>query len=145
MSNKKYCIKCGSATVYDFKVPSFCAECGDSFSKTNASAPAKSQFQNPAPALVNERLTIKLVKSKVDEDDGSIPDIEKLEVEVNSYPLKGETLAQLIKTEPQGAVRSISKKALTKAQQKEILEELKKEGSSNKRTSHSVGEEGDTE
>jgi|TARA_E500000305_G_scaffold55626_1_gene44363 hypothetical protein len=77
---KAYCPDCGSATEYSLSKPKFCASCGKSFSLT-ASAPVKKIFK-PRARTVEPQIEIE------EEEEFSIPDIDKLQVSIEASRFK---------------------------------------------------------
>jgi hypothetical protein len=77
---KAYCPDCGSATEYSLSKPKFCASCGKSFSLT-ASAPVKKIFK-PRAKTVEPQIEIE------EEEEFSIPDIDKLQVSIEASRFK---------------------------------------------------------
>ena len=82
---KAYCPDCGSATEYSLSKPKFCASCGKSFSLT-ASAPVKKIFTPQArpakPKFSNAEINIE------EEEEFSIPDLDKLQVSIEASRFK---------------------------------------------------------
>ncbi len=76
---KTYCPDCGSATEYSLSKPKFCASCGKSFSLA-ASAPVKKNFK-PRTRTVEPQI-------EVEEEEFSIPDIDKLQVSIEASRFK---------------------------------------------------------
>jgi len=73
---KVYCSTCGSGTNYTMTKPKFCSSCGGSFSALAKTLPKrvfKANPQNPA-ATIQEEV----------EEEFEMPDIDKLEVEINA-------------------------------------------------------------
>jgi len=85
---KIYCQKCGNATEYSFDKPKFCSGCGSSFvvassSIRNVVKPAIKITQNdPEEEIATER----------------VPDISKLDFEININSQKGVKLNNLMGT-----------------------------------------------
>lgn len=113
---KIYCQKCGTGVEYTLNKPKFCSGCGASFAIINASS----------PKIVK---TIPKITQNDEEEEISmerVPDISKLDFEIDVKPNKGYKIESLIGTHnQQGAgtydsqVQGVDKKA--------TLESLKRE------------------
>jgi len=113
---KIYCQKCGNATEYSFDKPKFCSGCGSSF------VIASSFIQKtvkPAPRITQEEPEEEISTERV-------PDISKLDFDIDVRPQKGVKLNNLMGThngqsidEPTSSAPRISKE--------QALEDFKRE------------------
>lgn len=74
---KVYCPTCGSGTEYSLKKPKFCAGCGESFSAL-AKTSAKRVFRT------DPKNSIATVQEEVEEEEFEMPNIDRLDVEINA-------------------------------------------------------------
>ena len=113
---KIYCQKCGTATEYSLNKPKFCFNCGSGFSTVNASAPKPI---NNIPKVTQNEEEEEISVEKV-------PDISKLDFDIDVRPQKGVKLNNLMGThngqsidEPTSSAPRISKE--------QALEDFKRE------------------
>lgn len=94
---KIYCQNCGKPTEYSaMNKPNFCFNCGGAFSEGGASN-ATQLVKQEAPTRVSDGLE--------DEDEvTSIPNISKLEVEIDVEKAASATMQSLIGTAQEGVV-----------------------------------------
>lgn len=85
---KIYCQKCGTATEYSLNKPKFCFNCGSGFSTVNASAPKPI---NNIPKVTQNEEEEEISVEKV-------PDISKLDFEIDVRPNKGFKIENLMGT-----------------------------------------------
>ena len=127
---KTYCSKCGHPNAYTTKKPKFCNECGESFaistSKSTSTPPHKKE-----PIVIEEEEGL----SEVIE---IIPDINGLEVEIESGKIVGTTLGEVVDSAANGPMeetiipqkgkkgRRMSKKAREQRDQ-QFLDDWRKE------------------
>lgn len=115
---KLYCQKCGSGTEYSFDRPKFCASCGGSFGHSSISAQAAKQRTVPAPKITRK-------EEEDDQEVERVPDISKLDFEIDVSQRKGEKIGSLVGTKDPNASEDRSQGAgLTREQ---VLESFKKE------------------
>ena len=74
---KVYCSTCGSGTNYTMTKPKFCSSCGGSFSAL-AKTPPKRVFK------ANPQNPIATVQEEVEEEEFEMPNIDKLEIDINA-------------------------------------------------------------
>lgn len=85
---KIYCQKCGNATEYSFDKPKFCSGCGSSFT-ISASA---------IPKVVKSTPKFTQIESEEEISDEKVPDISKLEFDIEINSNKGAKLNSLLGT-----------------------------------------------
>lgn len=123
-----YCPDCGGKTDYTSTKPKCCSECGERFEKSTASISAPPV----APPKVKARARRPIIAEEDDDDDVDyVPQLSKLEVDIDVWREKGVSYDSLLK----GAEAPILKEgeslrppehvALTK---EKAIELLRKEG-----------------
>lgn len=85
---KIYCQKCGSGTEYSFNKPKFCSGCGFSFSIV-ASA---------APKIIKNTSKVTQIDEEEEISTERVPDISKLDFEIDVKPNKGSKMQNLMGT-----------------------------------------------
>lgn len=113
---KIYCQKCGNATEYSFDKPKFCSGCGSSFAIASSFIP---KTVKPTPKITQEETEEEISTERV-------PDISKLDFDIDVRPQKGVKLNNLMGThngqsidEPTSSAPRISKE--------QALEDFKRE------------------
>lgn len=113
---KIYCQKCGNASEYSFDKPKFCSGCGSSFVIASSFA---AKAAKPVNSITQKQLEEEIATERV-------PDISKLEFDIDVNPRKGVKLNNLMGThngqtadEPAFSVLRISKE--------QALEDFKRE------------------
>jgi hypothetical protein len=125
---KTYCSICGHPNAYTIKKPKFCNECGQSLGILKAKVSPAGQVP-PEPIVVEESQNDIIAKK--------ILTLKELDVEIESSPLRGMTLGEIIEASseyPQNddPIRPSPKgkrgsKKMTKKAQKEFLDNWQKE------------------
>jgi len=113
---KIYCQKCGNGTEYSFDKPKFCSGCGLNFSISSSHIP---KIIKPA----------KIITQIEDEEEISvekIPNISKLEFDIDIRSNKGSKLNNLIGTYNGESSEETSGKR-QKVDKQEVLENFKRE------------------
>jgi len=113
---KIYCQKCGNGTEYSFDKPKFCSGCGLNFSIASSHIP---KIIKPA----------KIITQIEDEEEISvekIPNISKLEFDIDIRSNKGSKLNNLIGTHNGESPEESSGKR-QKVDKQEVLENFKRE------------------
>lgn len=85
---KIYCQKCGNATEYSFDKPKFCSGCGFNFAVASSFIP---KAVKPAPRITQE-------DSEEEIGTERVPDISKLDFDIDINPRKGVKLNNLMGT-----------------------------------------------
>lgn len=85
---KIYCQKCGSGVEYTLNKPKFCSGCGTSFAITNASVP---KIIKNIPKITQNDEEEEISTERV-------PDISKLDFEIDVKPNKGYRMDSLMGT-----------------------------------------------
>lgn len=139
---KRYCASCGSPTEYTIKKPLFCLSCAKPFDKIDE-APAKPVVQKvlmQKKTISNKKYTDE-IDSDIDtdfdteEDDISVPNISKLEVDAeNETPKsKGVKIGSLMGTSSSASKRNKQTKN-SKTSKKQTLEDFAKEAGTLRRS-----------
>lgn len=115
---KLYCQKCGSGTEYSFERPKFCAGCGNSFGASIAQRPQPKQKTVPSSRITPNE----------DEDEAieRVPNISKLDFDIDVSQRKGQKIGNLVGTKDQNAFEDNPQSAGQMTKQ-ELLEQFKKE------------------
>ena len=108
---KIYCQECGSATSYTSEKPNFCQSCGQSLGPVKTKA-----VENPAAMEAVE----------TEEEVFEVPDIDKLEVEIEVYK-PNITIGQLADNPQMGFARDKPKRQ----SRENFLEQWKNEAGGN--------------
>ena len=139
---KRYCASCGSPTEYTIKKPLFCSSCAKPFDKIDE-APTKPVVQKvlmQKKTISNKKYTDE-IDSDIDtdfdteEDDISVPNISKLEVDAeNETPKsKGVKIGSLMGTSSSASKRNKQTKN-SKTSKKQTLEDFAKEAGTLRRS-----------
>jgi hypothetical protein len=120
-----YCTECGYKNVYTIKEAKFCAGCGQSLTEE-----ARSQRSNP-----NNNLQSAIAKEEdAEAQEGSLPNIQKLEYTVDMASSKLTTIGDLINTKKEGTER-LNRSASPGNKKNSTLEELEAQSIRECRTS----------
>ena len=136
---KRYCASCGSPTEYTIKKPLFCSSCAKPFDKLDE-APTKPVVQKvlmQKKTISNKKYTDE-IDSDIDtdfdteEDDISVPNISKLEVEAPlDQTVRGVKLKDLMGTSAnENSKKERRKEKSKKASKKQTLEDFAREAGS---------------
>lgn len=124
---KYYCFSCGQPTEYTIAKPKFCSSCGTNF---------ESKAQTNAQPTLAKPPTPQLSTARVDDDDDDgpslqdakeVPNINKLDVEVNIGKKSGEKLGNILGTASTNDYVQSPEPKGKKVSRKKFLEEFKKE------------------
>jgi hypothetical protein len=139
---KRYCASCGSPTEYTVKKPLFCSSCAKPFDKIEESPtkPAAQKVLMQKKTISNKKYT-EDIDSHIDidfdreEDDISVPNISKLEVDAeNETPKsKGVKIGSIIGTSSSPSKRNKQTKN-SKTSKKQTLEDFAREAGALRRS-----------
>jgi hypothetical protein len=113
---KIYCQKCGSGTEYSFNKPKFCSACASSFSIV----------ATVAPKVIKNTPKITQVDEEEEISTERVPDISKLDFEIDVKPNKGSKMQNLMGTY-NGESESSSGSQAQGFNKQEALESFKRE------------------
>lgn len=128
MALSQYCMNCGGKTEYISVKPTFCGQCGKAFMAGKpfvANSAAKTSIQQPKPIIKQSKISKPNLEVKFEDDNQStfIPDISKLEADIEPQRGNTITLGELAKEPKTGYQRGKVKKVSVK----QSIEEFKRE------------------
>ena len=94
----KFCSECGSKVEYKFNPPKFCSNCGSPI----GAAVAASQEQEPPPPMEQVGRMRKKIKAVSDSETDAehVPQLTRLEFEIDSYASHQDTIGSLLGNRP---------------------------------------------
>tara|TARA_Y100001963_G_scaffold135838_1_gene197790 strand:- start:2667 stop:3071 length:405 start_codon:yes stop_codon:yes gene_type:complete len=93
-----YCQKCGQPNHYGSKKPKFCSHCGESFGST----PQKTKKASNR-GHIQKQLGRAAQSDDEENEVTSVPNIDKLDVEIEAPKAAGVTIGQIAGTNPEDA------------------------------------------
>ena len=122
-----YCKSCGSPTAYGSKKPKFCSHCGTPFgSEAKASSAPKTQ-PKPKKQVIRQEI---IEDDDYEQDSVSIPNISRLEADIDSGRNSGVKLGQIAGTATSEDDAFIRPSDGSETTPEEALKQLKREGGS---------------
>ncbi len=113
---KTYCQKCGSGTEYSFDKPKFCVNCGNSFSSIH-------NIVKPTKTVNYNKVTPNREEEEISQE--RVPDINKLDFDIDVRPNKGTPIGNLAGTRNEGEVNTNREQGNFNKQ--DMLESFRKE------------------
>jgi len=121
-----YCKSCGSPNAYGSKKPKFCSNCGVSLgSQAKAAVSAPKKPQKPVVQEVYEN-------DDFQEESINIPNISKLEADIESGRVKGVKIGEIAGTSSEELER-LDRPKDPKTSPEEAIKQLQEEGGSIRR------------
>lgn len=141
-----YCQDCGSPTLYTLQPPKLCCQCGARFGGETTMAKIKPKqivVAPPRPAPRASRTSRSNQSYEADESENldevtEVPNISSLDFEIEGGADKGVKFENILKSgqAPLGIKREKGKKV----SKKQILEQIRQEGSGSRRDSVEIDE-----
>ena len=119
-----YCKSCGSPNAYGSKKPKFCSNCGVSLASLQAKA-AVSAPKKPVAQETNE-------DDDFQEENINIPNISRLEADVESGRVKGVKIGEIAGTSDE-ELEQFNRPKSPETSSEEAIKQLQKEGGSIRR------------
>ena len=123
-----YCKSCGSPTAYGSKKPKFCSNCGNSFISTAKASAQPVKRSAPQKQIIAENAYEDQDSS--DSDSVSIPNISRIEADIEIGRQNGVKLGEIAGTATEGDESYIRPTDGTEISSEQALKQLRKEAGS---------------